>query len=307
MAAALSRAQRLHREPCPSRASGDSSNEISEIVVTAEKTSEPLSKTPVSISAVSSATLEQEHITDYEELSRAVPNLSYSSFGGPGQANIEIRGVSSQAGSATTGIYLDDVPINIVNIYTSGATEPRFFDVDRIEVLRGPQGTLYGASSMGGTIHFVSNAPDLHQLSGNVHSWVSDTQGGSLNSEADSSVNLPLVEGVAALRVGALLDHESGWIDRNAAGTIVATKINQVNTAVVRATLDWHPAEALSIELIRLSAGGVLHEMADRIRSDCRCRSSNRRRCCPRRRAIRTRSPVSPSNTTSTGSRVSPR
>ena len=229
-------------------AESDSSNELGEIVVTAEKTSEPLSKTPISISAVSSATLQEQHITDYEELSRAVPNLSYSSSGGPGQANIEIRGVASQAGSATTGIYLDDVPINILNIYTSGATEPRFFDVDRIEVLRGPQGTLYGASSMGGTIHFVSNAPDLHQFSGSTHSWVSDTQGGSINTEADSSVNLPLVDGVAALRVGALLDHESGWIDRNAAGTIAATKINQVNTAVVRATLDWHPIDGLSIE-----------------------------------------------------------
>jgi iron complex outermembrane recepter protein len=241
-------------------AEADSSNEIAEIVVTAEKTSEPLSKTPISISAVSSSTLQEQHITDYEQLARAVPNLSYSSFGGPGQANIEIRGVASQAGSATTGIYLDDVPINIVNIYTSGATEPRFFDVDRIEVLRGPQGTLYGASSMGGTIHFVSNAPDLHQFSGSVHSWVSDTQGGSINSEADSSVNLPLVDGVAALRVGALLDHESGWIDRNAAGAIVATKINEVNTAVVRATLDWHPADGLSIEpsvfLQRIRTGG---------------------------------------------------
>jgi outer membrane receptor protein involved in Fe transport len=113
---------------------------------------------------------------------------------------------------------------------------------------------------MGGTIHFVSNAPDLHQASGSVHSWVSDTQGGSINSEADSSVNLPLVDGVAALRVGALLDHESGWIDRNAAGAIVATKINEVNTAVVRATLDWHPADGLSIEpsvfLQRIRTGG---------------------------------------------------
>jgi iron complex outermembrane recepter protein len=246
--------------PLTLAAEGDSSNELNEIVVTAEKTSEPLSKTPISISAVSSATLDEKHITDYEELSRAVPNLSYSSFGGPGQANIEIRGVASQAGSATTGIYLDDVPINIVNIYTSGATEPRFFDVDRIEVLRGPQGTIYGASSMGGTIHFVSNAPDLQQFSGTAHGWVSDTEGGSVNTEADSSVNLPLIDGVAALRVGALLDHESGWIDRNAAGTIVATKINQVNSAVVRATLDWHPADGLSITpsvfLQRVRTGG---------------------------------------------------
>lgn len=241
-------------------AESGSQDELGEIVVTAEKTSEPLSKTPISVSAVSAATLAEEHITDYEELSRAVPNLSYSSFGGPGQSNIEIRGVASQAGSATTGIYLDDVPINILNIYTSGATEPRFFDIDRVEVLRGPQGTIYGASSMGGTIHFVSNAPDLHQFSGSVHSSVSDTEGGSINTEADSSVNLPLADGVAALRVGTLLDHESGWIDRNAAGSIVGTKINQVNTAVVRATLDWHPTDGLSIEpsvfLQRIRTGG---------------------------------------------------
>jgi outer membrane receptor protein involved in Fe transport len=239
---------------------GGSGDELSEILVTAEKTSEPLSKTPISISAISSSTLQEQHITDYEELSRAVPNLSYSSSGGPGQSNIEIRGVASQAGSATTGIYLDDVPIDILNIYTSGATEPRFFDVDRIEVLRGPQGTLYGSSSMGGTIHFVSNAPDLHAFSGSAHGWVSDTRGGSINGEADSTVNLPIIDGVAALRVGTLLDHESGWIDRNAAGAIVATKINEVNTAVVRATLDWRPFEGLSVEpsvyLQRIRTGG---------------------------------------------------
>ncbi|MBS0398057.1 MAG: Plug domain-containing protein, partial [Proteobacteria bacterium] len=142
-------------------AADTNAQEITEIVVTAEKTSAPLSRIPISISAVSGETLAEQHITDYEGLSRAVPNVSFSSFGGPGQSNIEIRGVSSQAGSATTGIYLDDVPINILNIYTAGATEPRFFDIERVEVLRGPQGTIYGSGSMGGTIHFVSNAPDL--------------------------------------------------------------------------------------------------------------------------------------------------
>ncbi len=136
--------------------------------------------------------MQEQHITDYEGLSRAVPNLSFSSFGGPGQSNIEIRGVSSQAGSATTGIYLDEVPINILNIYTAGATEPRFFDIDRVEVLRGPQGTIYGSSSMGGTIHFVSNQPELDKLSGNVHTSVGGTQGGSINRRGDGVVNLPL-------------------------------------------------------------------------------------------------------------------
>jgi outer membrane receptor protein involved in Fe transport len=157
------------------------SDALSEIVVTAQKTSEPLSRVPISISALSGAALEDAHITDYSDLSRAVPNLSFTSFGGPGQDNIEIRGVSSQAGSATTGIYLDEVPINVLNLYSTGATEPRFFDIDRVEVLRGPQGTIYGASSMGGTIHFVSNQPDLNNYSGSVHSSVGGTQGGGLN------------------------------------------------------------------------------------------------------------------------------
>ena len=236
-------------------------NELADIVVTAQKTSEPLSKVPISVAVVSGASLAEEHITDYADLSRAVPNLSFSSFGGPGQSNIEIRGVSSQAGSATTGIYLDEVPINVLNIYTTGATEPRFFDIDRVEVLRGPQGTIFGASSMGGTLHFVSNQPDLNKVSGLVHSSVGGTQGGGVNYEGDSVVNLPLVDGVAALRIGALYDHESGWIDRaRPDGSIAARKINDVNTTAIRATVKIQPTDALTITpavfLQRVDAGG---------------------------------------------------
>jgi iron complex outermembrane recepter protein len=241
--------------------------QIDEIVVTAEKSREPMSKVPISISAVSGTALEDAHITDYADLSRAVPNVSFTNFGGPGQSNIEIRGISSQAGSSTTGIYLDDVPINVLNIYTTGATEPRFFDIDRVEVLRGPQGTIYGASSMGGTIHFVSNLPDLEKYSGEVHSSIGGTERGGVNYEADSVVNLPLVEGVAALRIGALYDHLSGWIDRypygpngTPNGPIAATKINDANTTVIRATLEWRPIDALTITpsvfLQRVSTGG---------------------------------------------------
>jgi len=241
----------------------DESNpdELTDIVVTAQKTSEPLSKVPISMTVLSADTLAAEHISNYADLSRAVPNLSFTSFGGPGQSNIEIRGISSQAGSATTGIYLDDVPINVLNIYTTGATEPHFFDIDRVEVLRGPQGTLYGASSMGGTIHFVSNQPDLDKFSGTVHSSVGGTDGGGLNYEGDSVENLPLVDGVAALRIGALYEHDSGWIDRaNPDGTIAARNINDVNTTVIRATLKVQPTAELTITpavfLQRVAAGG---------------------------------------------------
>jgi outer membrane receptor protein involved in Fe transport len=241
----------------------DESNpdELTDIVVTAQKTSEPLSKVPISMTVLSADTLAAEHISNYADLSRAVPNLSFTSFGGPGQSNIEIRGISSQAGSATTGIYLDDVPVNVLNIYTTGATEPHFFDIDRVEVLRGPQGTIYGASSMGGTIHFVSNQPDLDKFSGSVHSSVGGTDGGGLNYEGDSVENLPLVDGVAALRIGALYEHDSGWIDRaNPDGTIAARNINDVNTTVIRATLKVQPTPELTITpavfLQRVAAGG---------------------------------------------------
>jgi len=242
-------------------AGDEDSTELAEVVVTAQKTSEPLSRVPISISVVSGGELAEEHITDYAELLRSVPDVSFTSFGGPGQANIEIRGISSQAGSPTTGIYLDDVPINILNIYTAGATEPRFFDIDRVEVLRGPQGTIYGAGSMGGTLHFVSHQPNLNSFSGNAHTSLAGTQGGGLNYEADSVVNLPFAQGAAALRIGALYDHESGWIDRNPNGDgIVATKINDTDTTVVRATLEYRPSDALSITpmvfLQRLTAGG---------------------------------------------------
>ncbi len=248
-------------------AAADKDPELGEIVVTAQKTSESLSKVPISISAVSGSALEDAHIADYADLSRAVPNVSFTSFGGPGQSNIEIRGIASQAGSATTGIYLDDVPISVLNIYSTGATEPRFFDIDRVEVLRGPQGTLWGAGSMGGTIHFVSNQPDLHRFSGSANTSIGGTQRGGLNYEADSVVNVPLADGVAAIRLGALYDHLSGWIDRfpvgpsgTPNGPLAATRINTVNTSVVRATLEWKPTDALSITpavfLQRVSTGG---------------------------------------------------
>ena len=204
------------------RAAEADTNELADIVVTAQRTSEPLSKVPISIAVVSGATLADENITDYADLSRAVPNVSFTTFGGPGQSNIEIRGVSLQAGSATTGIYLDDVPISVLNIYTQ---------------------------------------PDLNKVSGSVHSSVGGTQGGGVNYEGDSVINLPLVDGVAALRIGALYDHESGWIDRASPdGGIVARNINDVNTAVIRATVKIQPTEALTITpsvfLQRVTAGG---------------------------------------------------
>jgi outer membrane receptor protein involved in Fe transport len=246
---------------CAAAAADADPGQLDEIVVTAQKTSENLNKVPISMSVLTGQNLADEGIKGYEDLARAVPNVSFTNFGGPGQSNIEIRGISSQAGSATTGIYLDDVPINIINIYTAGATEPKFFDIDRVEVLRGPQGTIYGSSSMGGTLHFVSVKPDLHGFSGTAEAEAGATKGGGLNYKATGVLNLPLSDGVAALRLGVMQSHDSGWIDRiDAAGNVVARKINDANATVLRATLLWQPSSTVTITpslfLQRVANGG---------------------------------------------------
>ncbi|HEX4674226.1 MAG TPA: Plug domain-containing protein, partial [Steroidobacteraceae bacterium] len=159
---------------------GDSG--LAEVVVTAQKREENLREVPQSISVVSAAQLAEQHIESYADLATAVPGLSYSSLGGPGLSNLEIRGVSSTVGESTVSIYLDDAPITTRNnSFYAGQPEPQLFDLARTEVLRGPQGTLYGASAMGGTIKLVSNGVDLERFSGQVFQDLSGTKNGGLN------------------------------------------------------------------------------------------------------------------------------
>jgi outer membrane receptor protein involved in Fe transport len=194
-----------------SAATSDSSA-LGEVIVTAQRRVEDVKEVPTSISVLGAAALENSHIEGLEDISRAVPGLSFAAGGGPGLDNIEMRGVSSTSGSATVGLYLDDVPITVTNLF-NGQVEPRLFDLDRVEVLRGPQGTLYGASSMGGAIRFISNQPDLTAFGGSVNSQVSGTRHGSVNYDEQGVVNLPLVEGRAAVRIGVDVGEDSGYID----------------------------------------------------------------------------------------------
>ena len=184
--------------PPPAQNSG-----IENITVTAQKRSEDIKEVPLSITAVSGEQLKEQHIENYDDLARAVPNLSFSNGGGTGLDKLELRGVSSNADEPTVGLYLDDVPITSRNLVNTGAAQPKFFDIDRVEVLRGPQGTLYGASSTGGTIKFITNQPDLDNFGGSALSTLSGTDHGGINYEEQGVINIPLIEGKAALRLGA--------------------------------------------------------------------------------------------------------
>jgi outer membrane receptor protein involved in Fe transport len=233
-----------------------SSDQIETVVVTANKRKEDASKVGTSVSVIRGDDLVAEHITTFEDITRALPNMSFSGGGGggnagngPGLSNIEIRGISSQAGSATVGVYLDDVSMTVANLYSLGSAEPKFFDLDRVEVLRGPQGTLYGASSMGGTIKFVSKQPDLTERTTDVYTEVSNTQGGGTNYTANAVLNLPLIDNEMALRIGAQTAHKSGYIDQVSptTGGVIASGINWEDDTVFKAALKWAPTKNLTL------------------------------------------------------------
>jgi iron complex outermembrane receptor protein len=223
------------------------SSGLEEIVVTAQKRSENLKEIPMAVSVLSGAALAESHIEGFEDITRAIPGVSFGAGGAPGLDNIEIRGVSSNSGSATVGVYLDEVSITEKNLF-NGQVEPRLFDIDRVEVLRGPQGTLYGASSMGGTLRFISKKPVLDEFSGTFSSDLSGTTHGGLNYDEQAVVNLPVVTGIAALRLGVDNGQDSGYIDNlTASGKLAHEGTNLDRWTVFRASSLIQPADWLTV------------------------------------------------------------
>ena len=229
------------------------SEQIEVVTVTAQKRKEDPNKVAMSISAVSGASLQAQHVNDFTDLTRAVPNISFTAASGnggagPGTSNIEIRGISSAAGAATVGIYLGEVSLTVGNVYTMGTIEPKFFDIDRVEVLRGPQATLYGASSMGGTIKFVPNEPDLKEREFSTYTEVSSIKSGSASYSANVVGNIPLVADELALRIGVQAQRTGGFIDQvDGNGAVIADNINKVDDQELRMALKWRPTGALTV------------------------------------------------------------
>lgn len=182
-------------------------DQVEEIVVTATRRSESLQDVPMSITALNAATLEQRSIKSFIDYASQVPSLAFANTGdGSGTARtISIRGVS---GDNTTGFYIDETPV-------PDSIDPRVIDVERIEVLRGPQGTLYGARSMGGTVRMITTQPDLNNFSGRVSANGGKTQEASnANYGVDGAVNIPLIAGTMALRAVAFYQHDAGFFSR---------------------------------------------------------------------------------------------
>lgn len=188
---------------------------IEEVVVTAAKRSSTVQQTPISVTAVSGQDILARGITDFNYLAITVPGISLKSSG-PGQTEFEMRGLTSSGGnSPTVGFYLDDVPLTAPAAAQNGKVviDPDLYDLSRVEVLRGPQGTLYGSGSMGGTIKLITNQPTTDGFEATVQSIDSGTDGGGFNHGENVMVNIPLADNLA-LRVVGSEAYTSGWIDR---------------------------------------------------------------------------------------------
>jgi len=188
---------------------------LEEIVVTAEKRESTVQATPIAMTALSAGDLTEQNITSIQDLVGAIPGISLRTAG-PGQTEYEMRGLASSGGSvATVGFYLDETPLSASAVALNGRTviDADLYDLNRTEILRGPQGTLYGAGSMGGTIKLITNPPKLHALEGSAYVDASQTTGGSTNGRGSLMLNFPIGD-IAALRFVTTDKYISGWIHR---------------------------------------------------------------------------------------------
>ena len=236
----------------PATAQGDAS--LQEIVVTATRRSEEISKVPISIVALDQAALTASDIKTVGDLAAYVPGIEFDSasgFGANTLTNIAIRGINSNIGTSTTGIYLDDVPIQtrIVALSYWGNPFPLLFDVERVEVDRGPQGTLFGAGAEGGAIRLVSPDPGYHTYTGFVRSDLSFTDKGAPSYEGGAAVGGPIVEDAVGFRVSAWARRDGGYVDRvdPLDGSVARANANSADSYVLRAALGIRPADGITI------------------------------------------------------------
>jgi iron complex outermembrane recepter protein len=260
----------------------DTEGSLEEIVVTAEKRESTVLKTPFSMTAFSSQQLVEQGLSRIEDLASETPGLSMKQFS-PGETDYEIRGLPASGGSsATVGLYLNDVPMaSSANSFNGKSSiDPDLFDLQRVEVLRGPQGTLYGAGSMGGTIRLITAPPVFNQFEALSQTDLSGTHGGGPNWGESVMLNVPLIDDKLAIRIVGTDKYNDGWVDRivvspfpigttGACGWPTCTRGAVNNAPIVaqynrsnwdrlqggRATVRYQPTDDLTIDLMSMYQG----------------------------------------------------
>ena len=193
-----------------------------EIIVTAQKREEKILDIPQSVTVVGGDTLERQHATTFQQYLNEIPGLSITESE-PGSTRLTLRGVNTGGVNSTVAVYVDEMPYGSSTALVNGAIltgdiDP--FDLARIEVLRGPQGTLYGANSLGGIFKYVTNAPKLGELSGRGRAGVEFVDGGDTGYYFNGLVNVPLGD-AAAFRGSGFYRKRAGWVDANPQDTMI--------------------------------------------------------------------------------------
>jgi iron complex outermembrane recepter protein len=194
-------------------------NTLEEVVVTAQKRSEDMQKVPISLQVLSGQELEQHEVTSFDDYAKLLPSVSFQSLG-PGQSQLYFRGISSgadglHAGSLpATGVYLDETPVTTIG----NSLDVHVYDIARVEALAGPQGTLYGASSLSGTLRIITNKPDPSAFSASYDVKADKYGDGNGGGEFEGYLNIPLAAN-AAVRLVGYYDHQGGYIN-NQLGTL---------------------------------------------------------------------------------------
>ena len=221
---------------------------LEEIVVTAQKRSTSLQDVPFSVSATSQDQIVNSGAGNIVDLARNIAGLAIADLG-PGQSQMAIRGISSgqvirdQPGlKEQVGVYLDETPISVA-LFTP---DLELFDLDRFEVLRGPQGTLFGAGSEAGTVRYITAQPKLHTVEGVVDSSLEETKGGNEGASLRGAVNLPMGD-TAAVRFTAYEHHLPGFIDAIQPDGSVRKGVNDGDRAGGRVAILWKPNDQLTI------------------------------------------------------------
>ena len=229
------------------------------IVVTAQKRTQLLVDVPQSISVVSGETLELQQATNFQDFLNLVPGLQLDQST-PGAGRLILRGLNTGGVASAVAVYVDETPFGSSSALVNGgvlAGDFDTFDIARIEVLRGPQGTLYGASSLGGVLKFVTNDPNPTRVEGRVRGSVETTDGGEMSYHGNAMVNLPLGE-TLAFRVSGFYNKNGGFIDSVGTSGVsfttpvtsdVAQNINGVESYGGRASLLFKPSDVFDIRL----------------------------------------------------------
>jgi iron complex outermembrane recepter protein len=225
----------------------DTAGPLQEITVTATRREENLSRVPISVTALTQDAMDLRGIKDFQDIVRFTPGVNVDNSG---TNNIAIRGIASTGGAGTTGIYIDDTPIQIRGTaFNPDDALPKAFDIDRIEVLRGPQGTLFGAGSEGGTVRYITTQPSLTKNSFYSREEVSSTEGGAISYEGGIAAGGPLIENTLGARLTVWYRRDGGYIDLIDPVSLTAAQKNANfdQTVLYRLAFIYAPSEQWTI------------------------------------------------------------